>query len=117
MISSNMFSSQSPIAALLAAASNPFSRSEMLVAIIVVLVVLMLFSFIILLTKQYKRCPSNKVLVIYGKSGSGHEAAKCIHGGAEVHRSAHPRLCLARDSSRCRSRFRFAVRCRWKTSA
>jgi len=30
--------------------------------------------------KRYKRCPSNKVLVIYGKTGSG--AARCVHGGA-----------------------------------
>ena len=29
---------------------------------------------------RYRRCPSNKILVIYGKTGSG--AAKCIHGGA-----------------------------------
>ena len=30
--------------------------------------------------KRYKRCPSNKILVIYGKTSGG--AAKCIHGGA-----------------------------------
>lgn len=29
---------------------------------------------------RYKRCPSNKILVIYGWTGSG--ASKCIHGGA-----------------------------------
>ena len=29
---------------------------------------------------RYKRCPSDKVLVIYGKTGKG--SAKCIHGGA-----------------------------------
>lgn len=29
---------------------------------------------------RYKRCPSNKILVIYGWTGSG--AARCIHGGA-----------------------------------
>ena len=32
------------------------------------------------LAKRYKRCPSNQVLVIYGKTSSG--AAKCVHGGA-----------------------------------
>ena len=32
------------------------------------------------MAKRYKRCPSNKILVVYGKTGSG--AAKCIHGGA-----------------------------------
>ncbi|MFN0010193.1 MAG: flotillin family protein [Phycisphaerales bacterium] len=32
------------------------------------------------LVRQYKRCPSNRVLVIYGKVG-GSRAAKCMHGG------------------------------------
>lgn len=39
-----------------------------------VLVLLMGFA------RRYKRCPSNKILVIYGKTGSG--VARCIHGGA-----------------------------------
>lgn len=39
-----------------------------------------LFSFVMLLVRRYKRCPSNRVLVIYGKTGGGN-AAKCIHGG------------------------------------
>lgn len=30
--------------------------------------------------KRYMRCPSNKILVVYGKTGRG--VAKCIHGGA-----------------------------------
>ena len=29
---------------------------------------------------QYRRCPSNKILVVYGKVGGG-KTAKCIHGG------------------------------------
>ena len=36
--------------------------------------------------KRYKRCPSDKILVIYGKTGKnksgGASSAKCIHGGA-----------------------------------
>lgn len=32
------------------------------------------------LVQRYKRCPSNRVLVVYGKVG-GNRAAKCIHGG------------------------------------
>ncbi len=40
-----------------------------------------LFSFVLLLIQRYKRCPSNRVLVIYGKTGGGN-AAKCVHGGA-----------------------------------
>ena len=31
--------------------------------------------------KRYKRCPSDKILVIYGKTGRN-ASAKCIHGGA-----------------------------------
>jgi len=56
---------------------------ETWLAAIVVLAVVVAFSFVILLLKQYKRCPSNRVLVIYGRSGSKHEAATCIHGGAK----------------------------------
>jgi flotillin len=42
-----------------------------------------LFIFILLLAmiKRYKRCPSDRILVVYGKV-SGGESAKCIHGGA-----------------------------------
>ena len=47
------------------------------------LATLVVFSLVMLLAKHYKRCPSNRVLVIYGKSGRGHEAATCIHGGAK----------------------------------
>ncbi len=38
----------------------------MVLVIIVVLVVMALVSFVLLLARQYKRCPSNKVLVIFG---------------------------------------------------
>ncbi|CAA0196063.1 conserved hypothetical protein [Tenacibaculum maritimum] len=42
-----------------------------------------LFIFILLtaMIKRYKRCPSDRILVVYGKVGGG-ESAKCIHGGA-----------------------------------
>jgi len=33
-----------------------------------------------LFLRRYKRCPSNQILVIFGRTGRG--AAKCIHGGA-----------------------------------
>ncbi|PWJ33665.1 flotillin family protein [Sediminitomix flava] len=42
-----------------------------------------LFLFILFLISRYKRCPSNKVLVIYGKVGKG-RSAKCIHGGGSL---------------------------------
>lgn len=43
--------------------------------------VLLLFLFIaVFVIRQYKRCPSNRVLVIYGKV-AGAQAARCLHGG------------------------------------
>jgi flotillin len=53
---------------------------ENTIIILVVFCALILFSFMILLVKRYRRCPSNKVLVIYGKVGTDN-AAKCLHGG------------------------------------
>ena len=50
--------------------------------VIVVAIVMILLSTLILLARQYKRCPSNRVLVIYGKAGKTGQAAKTIHGGA-----------------------------------
>src|SRR5688572_19523808 len=42
---------------------------------------LVMFALLMMVVKRYKRCPSNRVLVIYGKTGGGN-AAKCVHGGA-----------------------------------
>ncbi len=36
--------------------------------------------FLLYLAGRYKRCPSDKILVIYGKVGAG-QSARCIHGG------------------------------------
>lgn len=43
----------------------------------VLLVLLFVVGFVI---KQYKRCPSNRILVVYGKV-AGNRASKCMHGG------------------------------------
>ena len=57
------------------------------VIILVCAVVLVLFSFIIWACSRYKKCPSDKILVIYGSIGKNKDgtnrSAKCIHGGAE----------------------------------
>ncbi len=45
------------------------------------LLALIVFSVLMLIVRRYKRCPSNKVLVVYGKIG-GESSARCIHGGA-----------------------------------
>lgn len=41
---------------------------------------LILIAVLIFVANQYKRCPSNKVIVVYGKTG-GTSTAKCVHGG------------------------------------
>ena len=56
------------------------SGSEQILTLIISAVVLIFFSIIVLMIKRYKRCPSNKILVIYGKTGEG--SAKCLHGGS-----------------------------------
>jgi len=63
-------------------AADP-SEALLWLGAIVVLIVIVAFSIFMALAKRYKKCPSNRVLVIYGKSGRSHEAATCIHGGAK----------------------------------
>lgn len=46
---------------------------------IIVVAVLVIFALAAVLLSRYKRCPSDKLLVIYGKTGGA--SAKCIHGG------------------------------------
>ena len=48
-----------------------------LIGAIIFIVVVFFFSMI----RRYKRCPSDRILVVYGKTGGG-LSAKCIHGGA-----------------------------------
>src|SRR5262245_21928795 len=46
---------------------------------VIVLAILVMVTVSFLATR-YKRCPSDKVLVVYGKVGKG-QSARCIHGG------------------------------------
>jgi len=48
-----------------------------LIGAAIFIVVVFFFSMI----RRYKRCPSDRILVVYGKTGGG-KSAKCIHGGA-----------------------------------
>ncbi len=41
---------------------------------------LILISVFMFVANQYKRCPSNKIIVVYGKTGE-ERTAKCVHGG------------------------------------
>ena len=57
------------------------SEAMMWYGFIALFVALVLFGFITTLAARYKRCPSNRVLIIYGRAGGG-QAVKCLHGGA-----------------------------------
>lgn len=43
-------------------------------------IIVAIFLFISIINR-YRRCPSDKILVIYGSRGSNRTSAKCIHGG------------------------------------
>lgn len=47
--------------------------------IIIVVAVFVFFVLFVTLVSRYKRCPSDKILVIYGRTGG--TSAKCVHGG------------------------------------
>jgi len=46
---------------------------------IIIVLAFVVFVTIVTLISRYKRCPSDKILVIYGKTGG--TSAKCVHGG------------------------------------
>ena len=54
--------------------------------ILVCVIAVLALSLILFIVRRYKRCPSDKVMVIYGKVGNDNDgsarSAKCIHGGA-----------------------------------
>ena len=56
------------------------------VIILIAIAVVVLIVTLSAILRRYKRCPSDKILVIYGKTGKnksgGASSAKCIHGGA-----------------------------------
>ena len=55
------------------------SEEALIMIIAFVLLVMGIGLFVI---KCYKRCPSNKILVVYGKVGGG-QASQCLHGGGK----------------------------------
>jgi len=50
--------------------------NELTLPLIIVIVIVV---FVAALLKRYRRCPSDKILVVYGSTGRG--SAKCVHGG------------------------------------
>jgi flotillin len=57
-------------------------NGEMLLTGIIAISALALVGIFIGLLKRYKRCPSDKLLVVYGKTKGG-QASEVIHGGAK----------------------------------
>lgn len=59
-------------------------QPEILIAICVAVVIV--FALLMGILSRYRKCPSDKILVIYGKVGSEKNgqarSAKCVHGGA-----------------------------------
>ncbi len=56
------------------------------ILIVICVVVVILFATLLAILSRYRKCPSDKILVVYGKVGMDHNgnprSAKCIHGGA-----------------------------------
>ncbi len=57
------------------------------VTLVVVIIILLILAVLTFLTR-YKKCPSDKIMVIYGKISSNkdgtYRSARCIHGGAAL---------------------------------
>ncbi|MEA4890875.1 MAG: SPFH domain-containing protein [Clostridiaceae bacterium] len=57
---------------------------SVIIAIVIIFVVL--FTTLLVLLSRYRKCPSDKIMVIYGKVGNNKDgtnrSARCIHGGA-----------------------------------
>ena len=57
-----------------------------IVVVFAIVAAVFVFTLLLLVLSRYRKCPSDKVLIIYGKVGSNADgsprSAKCIHGGA-----------------------------------
>jgi flotillin len=52
-----------------------------MIVFFLVAVVFISFTLLMILLSRYKKCPSDRIMIIYGKT-AGRQAAKCLHGGA-----------------------------------
>ena len=69
--------------------NNLLASSGATIGIIVAIVVVLLFVMLMLVVlTRYKKCPSDKIMVIYGKISANkdgtYRSAKCVHGGASL---------------------------------
>ena len=60
--------------------SGDNAGNQMMLILTISMAVIML-GMIIFFFSRYKKCPADKILVIYGKTGKG-RSSKCMHGGA-----------------------------------
>ena len=56
---------------------------ESYTALSIIAILVVIFGTFIFLASRYKRCPSDKILVIYGRVGQN-QSAECIHGGGTL---------------------------------
>ena len=54
----------------------------MIIAVLGALAAFVLLMIFISVVTWYRKCPSDRIMIIYGKTG-GNQAARCIHGGAK----------------------------------
>ena len=54
---------------------------------LIVAIVVIVFMILVFIVSRIKKCPSDKILVVYGKVGSNADgsskSAACVHGGAK----------------------------------
>ena len=66
--------------------TNPFPPGQdgsIWWTILYVVIAFVAVFLLLYLIKRYKRCPSDKILVVFGKVGTG-QSARCIHGGGAL---------------------------------
>ncbi len=63
-----------------AQSANDLLGNQLSVLMPIILVAAAFVLLLVFFISRYRRCPSDKILVIYGKTGKG--SANCIHGGA-----------------------------------
>lgn len=57
------------------------SRAGVVIIVSVVVVLFVLLCLIMFYAARFKRCPSNRILVIWGRAGK--QSARCFHGGGQ----------------------------------
>ncbi len=67
-------------------ANTQGSELDPSVVILIMVLAVLIFSVLLVVLSRYKKCPSDKIMVIYGKVSQNKDgtarSAKCIHGGA-----------------------------------